>query len=250
MNDNNETAWSVLWGLLICPTLLVALPLAFQEQGWAGGGPVLAALVFEVLMLALPSIWEDWKRNAPNRQRARAVSRERAAERARLQAERDEGRRQRQAEQVRQREEKAALARAKQETATARKEVESFYAQHVDLLREQIPEALFRANVQSHFPAGIPPEQAWAVSRDIIAQLQPLVIQAREQKKSQEQKRRERNEKTRALQGQIDTLRQRMIRVKSGPIDDPEFREEEVEKVNRRIEELEDQKRLLETSSE
>src|SRR5688500_3660047 len=86
MNDNNETAWSVFWWILIYPTLLVALPLAFQEQGWAGGGVVLVALVFEVFMLALPSLGQEWERGRPQRERARAVRGERAAERARLQA--------------------------------------------------------------------------------------------------------------------------------------------------------------------
>jgi hypothetical protein len=244
MNDNNETAWSVFWWLLICPTLLVALPLSFQEQGWAGGGPVLAALVFEVLMLALPSIWGDWKRNAPNRQRARAASRERAAERARLQTERDEGRRQRQAEQARQREAKMSDTRARHQATAARQEAEAYYRLNAALLEDVLPPSLFKAEVEAAFPSGTEPEAAWQTARDLIAHMQPLVRQERERRRQETELQARRAEEARDIDTQIRAHEARIRTVRASALD-PDLIEDEVAAEREIIERLREQRAAL-----
>jgi hypothetical protein len=212
------------------------------ERDWMG---CMVGMLWGFGLLYWPVKWRlaYLRRTAPEREQAREEARRKAAER-------EADRRLRQAEQEALHREKAEQDRRVREVAAARKEVESFYAQHADLLREQIPEALFRANVQAHFPAGVTPEQAWAVARDVIAQLQPLVSEGRERKKAQEQNRRRMTAKAAAIQVQIDQLRERVSSVSSGPIDDEDFREREITSTNRKIAELEEQKRSIETGDE
>lgn len=181
MNDKNESAWSVFWWLAFYPTLLVALPLAFQEQGWAGGGAVLVILAYEVFMLALPSIWESWKRGAPSRQRAREARREYAAAQAQLRAEQDEARRQRQADQAVRRETKAAEARARQQVVAACKEAQTYYRANAALLHHVLPPELFKAEIEAVFVGGISPADAWRATRDLIAKLVKLVAEGKDE---------------------------------------------------------------------
>jgi hypothetical protein len=200
------------------------------------------------------------KRTAPARERARELARQRAgedacrraSENARRRDQRQAARRQRREEYSRARQERAIQQEREREVQAARREAESFYRQHVDLLRDQVPEAFFKANMQTHFPEATTPEQAWAAARDVIAQLQPLLVQARERSKVEDQKRRRKEERMRALQAEIDDLRTRMTEVSRSPIAlaDPEFRESEIGKVERKIHELKEQKRLLEASNE
>ncbi len=253
MSEEKETVGYVAWWLLFYGTLLGLGVIASgtdpkdepNKAAHVGG-----LLCFSVPLLASPwllrglaSLWEHWKRGRPQREFARAAARERAAERREIEQSK-------RAEQAALRREKEEQQRRSREVATARKEVEAFYSQHADLLLDQIPEALFRANMQSHFPDGISPEQAWVVSRDFIAQLQPMLAQGRERKKALAQAERRRKEKVRELQAQIDKQRDRLVSVMSGPIDDKDFRESEVAGINKKIGELEEQKRRIETIDE
>lgn len=253
MSGEKETVGYVAWWLLFYGTLLCLGLIASgndpkdepNKAAHIGG-----VLCFSVPLLASPwllrglaSLWEHWKRGRPQRELARAVSRERAAERREIEQNK-------RTEQAALRREKEEQQRRSREVATARKEVEAFYAQHADLLLDQLPEALFRANMQSHFPDGISPEQAWVVSRDFIAQLQPMLAQGRERKKALAQAERRKKEKVRELQAQIDQLRERIVSVTSGPIDDEDFREKESANINKKIGELEAKKLQIETSDE
>jgi hypothetical protein len=247
--DNNTKGWLTIFAVLffsLGPACTIYALMTWEkeqmERDWMG---CVAGMLWGIGLLYWPAKWRlaYLRRTAPERERAREDARRQAEEREAVE-------KQRRAEKEATRREKAEQDRRVREVAAARREVEAFYAQHGDLLREELPEALFRANMQSHFPGGISAEQAWAVGRDFIAQLLPLVTQGRERKKAQEQERRRRAEKVLAIQGQIDQLRERIVRVSSGPIDDEEFKEREIASNNKKIGELEAQKLQIETSNE
>ncbi len=249
MIGEKETIGYVAWWLLFYGALL-GLGLIASSDEPNKAAHVGGILFFSVPMLAWPwalrgltSLWENWKRGRPQRELARSEARERAAERR-------ETEQRRRAEQEALRREKEDRERRSGEVAAARREVEAFYAQHADLLLDPLPEALFRANMQSHFPRGISPEQAWVVARDFIAQLQPLLEQGRERKKALAQAERRRREKVRSVQAQIEQLRERIVSVSSGPIDDEEFKEKEIANTNKKIAELEAQMQRIETGDE
>lgn len=180
MNGNNQTAWSEIWWLAFFVTLLV-VPIPFTEGHWEGGVALLVVLFVEFFMLLLPEIWESWKRNAPNRQRARAARRERAAAQAQLRAEQDEARRQRQADQAERREAKAAEARARREVVAACKEAQTYYRANAALLRHVLPPELFKAEIEAVFISGISPADAWRATRDLIAKLVKLVAEGKDE---------------------------------------------------------------------
>jgi hypothetical protein len=73
-----------------------------------------------------------------------------------------------------------ARAHALAGAAGARGEAEQFYAAHRGLLGVAFPEALWRASLNAAIPDGTEPAQAWAAARMLIRKLLPLVAQARE----------------------------------------------------------------------
>ena len=228
MNDGNESAWSVVWVMALFGTI-GGLSTTLEDPSIEVIGPILVLLCGELFMLALPSIWESWKRGAPSRQRAREARQERAAAQAQVRAEQDEARRQRQAAQARQRETKVAEARAGQETAAARKEVESYYQAHAAALQDVLPSSLFRSELQASFPAGISPADAWLAARDLIAQMQPLVNRERERQRKVNEEKRKQAEDIGAIDKEIRTCEQRIAKLQASKSDDQDFIDDEVQ---------------------
>ena len=243
MNNGKQSTWSVFWGGAVV-VALAGLPFAFASPDPRDGCVILIFLILAVLMLALPSMWECWKRGRPQRERVRAAARERAAENVRSREEQEEARHQRRVDQANRREAKAAQARGRQQAAAARQEAETYYRANAALLGGVLPAALFRAEVESAFPSGTASEAAWQAARDLIARMQPLVRQEQERLRQEEEREVRRAEQVRELDKQIRGHEAR-IRALQRSAREADFVEDEVAAERQIIEQLREEREML-----
>ncbi len=98
----------------------------------------------------------------------------------------------------------AAEAKAEAERMSkvedARTLTSQFYDEHAELLEEVLPVALFKSQIQTRFPAAIPPDEAWRAAQSLITEMIPLIAKAREQKRSEQEEERKRAEETEAAE--------------------------------------------------
>jgi hypothetical protein len=73
-------------------------------------------------------------------------------------------------------------------TAAARLEAEQYFVAHRQLLRKAVPEALWRASINAAIPSDSQPAQAWAAARKLIQKLMPLIAQAEELSRLEEER--------------------------------------------------------------
>jgi hypothetical protein len=66
-----------------------------------------------------------------------------------------------------------------------------FYEVHAEPLAEALPPSLFRSQVETRFPESVTPEDAWQAAQDMIAEMLPLIAEAREKQRTEQQKREE-----------------------------------------------------------
>ena len=245
MNDGGANPWHVIWSMAIVATIggLCAVSDAKEPQPGAIAG-LLALLFVEFFLAALPAIWESWKRNAPMREYARAVARERAAERERLRQERQEiGRRKREERSARYRA-KVGEARARRSTADARREAETYYRANAELLADVLPPSLFRSEVEAGFPSGISPTDAWQTARDLIGRMQPLVLRERERLRKEGEALAKRAEEVAELDAAIRAHEGRMKKLRGSSLD-PGIVDDEIAGLKQKVEQLHERRASL-----
>ncbi|MBW3597608.1 MAG: hypothetical protein KY475_10070 [Planctomycetes bacterium] len=182
----------------IADLLLIVVRALFAAGFVFGASSILLAIVHRLVgdpVEAVVTKYTSWRaecrrRVALERERREAAARERRqrAEQARLAAER-ERERQRLAEEETVTEQER-LARS----ADARSEVIRFYDEHAPLLAASHPSALFRTQLQTRFPDAVAPEDAWRAAQDLMAEMLPLIRQAREQERAEHEEQRQREE--------------------------------------------------------
>lgn len=71
-----------------------------------------------------------------------------------------------------------------------------FYDEHVEMLKETLPQALFQTKLQTRFSDAMTPEQAWSAAEQMIAEMLPLIAKAREQTRADLEAQRLKDEQT------------------------------------------------------
>ncbi len=128
----------------------------------------------------------------------------------------------------------------------ARAEVIRFYDEHEPLIRDSLPPALFRTQLQNQFPERMSPEQAWKAAQEMIAAMLPLIGQGREKQRTDETEQRKRAERARKLQREISKLEQQIGRLKASAVSDPDVVGQEVRAIEDQIKTLQEERESLE----
>ena len=245
MNDGSSNPWHVIWSMALVVTIggLCAVSSEKEPQPAAVGG-LFVLLCGEFFLMALPAIWDGWKRNAPRREQARAVARERAAERARLRQEREEIRRRKSDERSARYQAKVGEARARRSTADARREAETYYRANAELLADVLPPSLFRSEVEAGFPSGISPTDAWQTARDLIGRMQPLVLRERERLRKEGEALAKRAEEVAELDAAIRAHEGRMKKLRGSSLD-PGIVDDEIAGLKQKVEQLHERRASL-----
>lgn len=69
-----------------------------------------------------------------------------------------------------------------------------FYQEHVGMLDESLPVALFKTQMHTRFPDDIAPSQAWQAAQEMIADMIPLIAKAREVERAGKDEQRKRDQ--------------------------------------------------------
>lgn len=149
------------------------------------------------------------------------------------------------AEMLKEEREQAASRERRAKREDARIEVVHFYEDHAHLLREALPPALFRSQLNARFLEIMTPEAAWHAAQEMIAGMLPFVAEARERQRAREEEARERAERTRQLQKQIHELEDQLRRLQASTVGDPDMIAAEVEETQRQLQALRDEREAL-----
>lgn len=99
---------------------------------------------------------------------------------------------------------------------SARYELERFWRQNADALKYAYPRSLLNAYVESRMGPGATPEAAWRATHQLIAELQPVVLEEKERRRREEEKRRARQQRLEQLDRQIGDCEKEIARRKAG----------------------------------
>lgn len=143
-------------------------------------------------------------------------------------------------EQVQERRQVREEADRHARVCAAERQARRYYRKHAELLAEECPPELFESLLRSHLPGGVSPEGAWDSSRDIIANLQPIVRRAVQRKA-------ERADAVRKIDREIRALRREEAEIQRN-CDEEETRREETSAIRSRILALEEERRETEQS--
>lgn len=139
-----------------------------------------------------------------------------------------------------------AEARVQELREEARREAESYYEGHEDLLREVFPPALFRSHVHAALGDHVAPEKAWAACHALIGHLQPMVARERERRRTEEQSRRQTEQQQRKRQVQINNCEKQLQELLSSGAA-PDVIEEEAAALRQQIKRLQEEEALRDT---
>lgn len=206
------------WGV---PTASALLPIVVRAMLAAGIVFGLTSIVLAVVyravgdpMKAVAGKFREWKaecqqRSAQNQARREAAERERyeRAELARRAPLLEEQRRRQAEETARNRQHREARVNE------ARAEVTAFYDGHAELLAEALPPSLFRSQIETRFPESVTPEDAWQAAQEMIAEMLPLIAEAREKQRTEQQKRDEEAAKEERRQREPEERREAVHRL-------------------------------------
>lgn len=184
------------WGLSSAGDLLAIVVRAMLAAGIVFGlSSIILAAVYHTVgdpVQAVAGKFREWKAECERRVAQNEARRE-AAERARREREEQarlapllEEERRRQAEEAAQYRQHCDVR-----IDEARAEVIGFYDGHSELLAEALPPSLFRSQIETRFPESVTPEDAWQAAQDMLAEMLPLIAEAREKQRTEQQKQEE-----------------------------------------------------------
>ena len=124
----------------------------------------------------------------------------------------------------------------------AREEADYFYDAHKDLLAVDFPHALWRASLGAAIPEDAEPGTAWAAARELIGQLQPIILRTREE-------RRRRVADRRRLLDEVGRLARQIERVQASALDEDAIADE-VAGLRQRMRQLEERLAMPDSPSE
>ena len=134
-------------------------------------------------------------------------------------------------------------------TDAARDEVVKFYEEFESLLRDSIPRALFRSRIEIGFPKSKKAVEPWKTAQEMIAEMLPCIHEAKQRRRVDEQERRGRSDRARAIQSQIAVFQHEIDSLRNSPVADPEVIQSEVRSLEAEIRRLREELALFEKES-
>lgn len=239
------------WGVSSARDLLVILIRAILAAGVVFGiGTIMLAFVHHVVgdpLTAITSKYRQWTAEY-RRQSAEEQARRQAAETERRERE-ENARRAPILERERQRQtEETERAEREQHTRTdeARAELIGFYDGHAELLAESLPPSLFKSQLQTRLPETITPDQAWQAAQEMISEMLPLIAQARDCGRAEEEQAREHERQIQRVSREIRRLEEEIQKITQSSTFDPDVSDPEIRALRDQIRELQEDLEVLE----
>ncbi|MBI1313259.1 hypothetical protein GC176_18360 [bacterium] len=187
--------------------------------------------------------------DAENRTRLRKEEQHRWEKECRNQLEESQRRQQWELQQRRIEQEQAVKDRQRLSAVEeAVQEVQRYYDQHAHDLDETMPRSLLRSKLQTSFPEGISGQTAWQSAQTLITEMLPIIAQASEKRRTQEQRRLESDVEIQRKQQEIQRAQQELQSLLDAPGYEPDVCEPEVRAIKQQIRERQQELSELEVN--